>query len=98
VSDPAGDVRLGGGRDERDLGLWPLPPMSDDNRDRRAGGGAMWLIGLSLVLAALVAVLLGLRFWFNRMQDVRTPRDDDAEQRNRAVTSSTIYTSGSGRF
>ena len=58
----------------------------------------MWLIGLSLVLAALVAVLLGVRIWFNRMQDIRTPRDGEAEQRNRAVTSSTIFTSGSGRF
>ena len=58
----------------------------------------MWLIGLSLVLAAVVAVLLGVRIWFNRMQDVRTPRDGEAEQRNRAVTSSTIFTSGSGRF
>lgn len=58
----------------------------------------MWLIGAGLVLAVLVAVLLGLRVWFNRMQDVRTPRDAEADERNRAVTASTIYTSGSGRF
>ena len=33
----------------------------------------MWLLGVSLFLAALVAVLVGLRIWFNRMQDVRKP-------------------------
>ena len=58
----------------------------------------MWVIGLNLVLAALVAVLLGLRIWFNRMQDVRTPRAGDAEQRDRAVTSSSIFIGGSGRL
>jgi hypothetical protein len=58
----------------------------------------MAVIGVSLFLAALVAVLLGLRIWFDRMQDVRTPRDSEAEQRTRAVTSSTIFTSGTGRF
>ena len=58
----------------------------------------MWLIGLGLLVAALVVVLLGVRIWFNRMQDVRTPRDGETEQRSRSVTSSTIFTSGSGRF
>ena len=72
----------------------------------------MWLLGVSLVLAALVAVLVGLRMWFNRMQDIRKPlegetqprdgeteqQDGEAEQRKRAVTASTIFISGSGRF
>jgi hypothetical protein len=58
----------------------------------------MWVIGLILVLAALLAVLLGLRVWFDRLQDARTPRNGEAGQRNCAVTSSTIFTSGSGKL
>jgi hypothetical protein len=58
----------------------------------------MWVIGLSLVLAGLLAVLLGLRFWFDRLEDVRTPRDGEAEGRNRGVTSSTIFTTFSGHL
>lgn len=58
----------------------------------------MWLIGVSVVLVVLVVGLLGLRRWFDRMQDARAPRDDGPDEVPSAVTSSTIYISSNGRL